>query len=147
MSGHQPANWNLFCVVVKENIPFSVKIQPDATVDDLKEAIKIKKQPEFDGFAADRLTLFKINVPAAADRDKALAAFAANLPSTTMDPLLGLNAYFLDAPPRGTIHILVQTPNTRKYRLLIISLRQISPCVRHKLPLMSSISSCSSLIH
>jgi Crinkler effector protein N-terminal domain len=113
MSDHQPTKWEIFCVVVNETTPFAVKIQPDATVDALKDAIKIKKQPEFDGFAADRLTLFKINVPAA-NSDERLAAFATNLPPTQMDPLYGLNMYFSDTPPGHTTHILVQTPNTRK---------------------------------
>jgi Crinkler effector protein N-terminal domain len=113
MSDHQPTKWELFCVVVNENSPFPVEIQSDATVGALKKAIKLEKQPEFDDFAADRLTLFKIAVPAA-NKDERLAAFATNLPSTQMDPLYGLNEYFSDTPPGHMIHILVQTPGTRK---------------------------------
>jgi Crinkler effector protein N-terminal domain len=63
MAQDQPVKWEILCVVVNENIPFPVDIQPDATVDDLKNAIKRKKQPEFDGFAADRLTLYLVNLP------------------------------------------------------------------------------------
>jgi len=62
MAERQLPNWRIFCVIIDENSPFSVKIQSDATVGELKRAIKVKKQPSFDDFAADRLTLFKVDV-------------------------------------------------------------------------------------
>jgi hypothetical protein len=114
MAEHQPVNWTIFCLVVDENNPFSVEIRPDATVDGLKKAIKKEKHPDFDSFAADRLTLFKVDAPAL-DLNKAREQIAAlDLSSKEMNPLFKLNKYYSAAPPEETIHILVQTPSTRK---------------------------------
>ena len=117
MAEDQPAKWGIFCVVIDENSPFSVKIQPDATVDELKKAIKLKKQPDFDGFPADSLTLFKVEV-LALDLSKALKQIEAldlsSSPEMKMNPLFELKDYYSDAPPKKTIHILVQTPSIGK---------------------------------
>jgi Crinkler effector protein N-terminal domain len=113
MAADQPTKWSIFCVVVDENSPFSIKIQPDATVDDLKDSIKAKNQPEFDGFAANRLTLFKVDVPAQ-DMGEARQQIAAlGLPSMgIMNAVFELRDYYSEPPPKKTIHILVQSPNT-----------------------------------
>jgi hypothetical protein len=114
MAQHQPTNWTVFCIVDNRNNPFSVKIQPDATVGVLKKAIKLEKLPEFDNIDADRLTLFKVDVPAL-DLGKASEQIDGfDLASMKMNPVLKLSKYYSDTPSEETIHILVQTPNTRK---------------------------------
>ena len=114
MAEDQPAKWTLFCIVVDEDTPFLVKIQSDATVGDLKDAIKKEKQPDFDGFAAHKLTLFKVDVHAV-DLSKAreqIAAFDSSSPE--MNPVFEVKEFYSAAPPKKTIRILVQTPITRK---------------------------------
>jgi Crinkler effector protein N-terminal domain len=113
---HQPpAKWTIFCLVFDEYSPFSVKIQPDATVDDLKDAIKAKKQPQFDGFAADSLTLYLVNLP----EDDNLVENVKQL-LTVEPPLVSLKAtkqlsvLFPGVPAAETVHILVKTPSIGK---------------------------------
>jgi hypothetical protein len=53
----------LFCLVQKETTPFPVVINRDETVGDLKDAIKAKKAPELDSWAADKLRLWKVEIP------------------------------------------------------------------------------------
>src|SRR3954469_7254080 len=53
----------LFCVIHGESSPFPVKLPRSDTVGDLKKLIKAEKAPEFNNFPADKLTLWKINIP------------------------------------------------------------------------------------
>lgn len=82
----------LFCVVDSETVPFPVNIRLDATVGDLKDAIKAKRQHDFNDFDAVRLTLFKLPE------------------KTEMDALSDLSVYFRTAPKKGRIHVLVRPP-------------------------------------
>ncbi|KAG0198094.1 hypothetical protein BGX28_008426, partial [Mortierella sp. GBA30] len=61
----------LFCLVDGETTSnaFSVKASSADTVDDLKGAIKIKKTPEFDDIATDKLTLWRVSIPDDYDDD------------------------------------------------------------------------------
>ncbi|KAF9962757.1 hypothetical protein BGZ73_002633, partial [Actinomortierella ambigua] len=51
----------LFCLVDGEatSNAFPVKVAPDDSIGSLKDAIKVKKTPEFDDIAADKLTLWR----------------------------------------------------------------------------------------
>jgi hypothetical protein len=114
MAEHQPTKWKLFCIVVGGNTSFSVKISSDETVDDLKKAIKKEKEHDFAGFDADRLTLFKVDVPAL-DLSKALEQIPKlDLSSATMNPVLKLSRYYSTTPSEEMIHILIHTPEIRK---------------------------------
>jgi hypothetical protein len=114
MAEHQPAHWKIFCVVFKQNRPFSVDIQPDATVDDLKKAIKTANQPAFDHFDADSLDLFKVDVPAPDPIKASKLIDGFDLTSMKMNPTFELRDYYSDSPPKYTIHVLVQDPSARK---------------------------------
>ena len=59
----------LFCLVKGNTTAnaFSVKISRDEPISELKDAIKAKKAPEFDNFPADKLKLWKVEIPG--DRD------------------------------------------------------------------------------
>jgi Crinkler effector protein N-terminal domain len=114
MAEHQPAHWKIFCVVAKQNRPFSVDIQPDATVDDLKKAIKTAKQATFDHFDADSLDLFKVDVPALDLIKDSKLIDGLDLTSMIMDPVFELRDYYSEPPPKYTIHVLVQDPSARK---------------------------------
>jgi Crinkler effector protein N-terminal domain len=119
MADHQPTKWEIFCNIFNENISFPVEIDPGATVGALKNAIKTKKQPEFDGFDAARLTLYLVNLP---DDDslaknvkqqwplKALRAtqlVSALLPGIPATQELDV---IPPGPQDGMVHIIVQHP-------------------------------------
>jgi crinkler effector protein len=54
----------LFVYVIGLNSSsFSVTLQNSKTVDDLKDAVLIKKSNDLKGIDADRLTLFKVALP------------------------------------------------------------------------------------
>ena len=107
-------SWEIFCVVVGEDAAFSIDIRSNATVSKLKDAIKAKKRPDFDRFAANNLKLFQVDV-AAGDMSKVAEQIAAlELSSRIMNPVSRLNKFYSTAPPEDTIHILVQRPYTGK---------------------------------
>ncbi|KAF9170208.1 hypothetical protein BGX20_009267 [Mortierella sp. AD010] len=58
----------LFCVLDGDSSPFPVDIPLDVTIGDLKEAIKKKKEPEFDDITANRLLLYHVSTPSAPKR-------------------------------------------------------------------------------
>jgi hypothetical protein len=62
MDNH-PQELVLWCTVHDESAqlsPFDVKMPASTTISRLKEAIKEKKEPELDQFAADTLVLWKV---------------------------------------------------------------------------------------
>ncbi|CAG8619171.1 7321_t:CDS:2 [Paraglomus brasilianum] len=87
----------LFCLV-KGNTStntFSVRINRDEPISELKDAIKTKKAPEFDHIPADRLKLWKVEIPD--DRDSELA-------NPTLDVELlatrDVEDYWTEKPPK-----------------------------------------------
>jgi hypothetical protein len=50
----------LWCLIEGQSSPFEVGIPASTDIGDLKEAIKVKKTPELDRYAADSLILFKV---------------------------------------------------------------------------------------
>ncbi|KAF9947660.1 hypothetical protein BGZ70_002574 [Mortierella alpina] len=100
----------LFCLVDGENLSraFSVKIQPDDTVDDLKEIIKTKKSHDFSDIDANSLTLWKVSIPiVAAESHKIISLDSVEskgelLPSDEVSEVYG------DAPSKRTVHVLVK---------------------------------------
>jgi len=109
MEEHQPVLYTIFCVIVDENIPFSVEIRSDATVDKLKDAIKAKKQPDLDRYAANNLKLFKVEISTVAKGTIQEKVAMIESPEE-MDPTFDLRDYYNTAPPKKTIHVLVQSP-------------------------------------
>jgi Crinkler effector protein N-terminal domain len=68
------------------------------TVGMLKKAIKLERQPEFNGIDADRLTLFEVDVPAL-DLSKASEQIDGfDLASMKMNPVLKLSEYYSTTP-------------------------------------------------
>ncbi|CAG8513854.1 7023_t:CDS:2, partial [Paraglomus occultum] len=100
----------LFCIVKGTNTPFPVDIDSEKTVGDLKDAIKVKKAPEFDSFAADRLRLWKVEIQD--DRDDLLADLALQ---DTLELLATkkIIKYFAEQPADESIHVIVEVPAVR----------------------------------
>ncbi|KAF9958236.1 hypothetical protein BGZ72_000699, partial [Mortierella alpina] len=104
----------LFCLVDGEasaNV-FPVSTSSEATVGELKDAIKNKKSPEFDGIDADQLTLWRVSIPIKADND-VLPILLNSVPGKErkkLGPATRLSTVFTEQPPEETIHISVQRP-------------------------------------
>lgn len=110
---HQSITWTIFCLFVSEKVPFSIKIQPDATVDELKEAIKEKTRVGFDESDARSLTLFKVDIPDDDDLEENANQLLTTEPKA-LRATVKLSKLYEAAPPEEMVHILVQHPNNGK---------------------------------
>ncbi|CAG8843058.1 14438_t:CDS:1, partial [Gigaspora margarita] len=113
----------LFCLV-KGNTTvnaFSVKISRDESISELKKAIKAEKAPEFDNFPANRLKLWKKEIPD--DQDDLLS----NLSLNDGDELLAtreIGDYWTEKPPKRHIHVLVSPPESTAISDEVLKLRE-----------------------
>src|SRR4051794_41095971 len=99
----------LFCLVKGNTTAnaFSVKISRDEPISEFKEAIKAKKQNDFAGVDADKLKLWKVEIPG--DHDDHLR----NPTPQDKDNLLEKNDkgdYWSENPPKKHIIALVDPP-------------------------------------
>ena len=99
----------LLCLVKGNTLAnaFPIHIDGNSLVGDLKEAIKVKKTPEFNNFPADRLKLWKVEIPD--DRDDLLS----NLTLQDQPELLAtreIGDYWSEKPSKRHIHVLVEPP-------------------------------------
>ncbi|RHZ81513.1 hypothetical protein Glove_120g217 [Diversispora epigaea] len=97
----------LFCLVKGNSAThaFPVNINRCDTIGDLKEAIREKKPNEFTGVDADKLRLWKVEIPD--DRDdllKALSLKDDNELLATRD----IEDYWTDTPPKRHIHVIIE---------------------------------------
>lgn len=103
--------WRIFCVIVDENIPFSVELLPDKTVDELKDAIKLKRPNEFANIDATHLTLYRANIPADKELSKHVMKQINSIPAPEeLNPIDELGDLFAETPAQKTVQILVQPP-------------------------------------
>jgi len=121
---------DIWCIVVGETTPFSVTIDETRSVDALKGRIKKKKEPMLDAFAADQLTLYKINEVKFERSSKHLEAvqeISQNLSKqTSLDPWIQLST-IEDGFPPGTLHILVQPPASESIDPRVWCVTEASP--------------------
>ena len=103
---------------------FSVKISRDEPISELKKAIKAEKQNDFAGVDADKLKLWKKEIPD--DRIDLLS----NLTLNDEDELLAtreIGDYWTEKPPKRHIHVLVEPPEasvTSSQEVLVLELRE-----------------------
>jgi len=108
----------LFCLVNGDNPvdrAFSVNVSNSNTVDELKELIKAKKQPEFDDIAADKLTLWRVNI----SQDELPELDADADPETLgekLSPLSEIAEAFPDGVKKKHIHIIVVRPVVKEFQ-------------------------------
>ncbi|KAF9581377.1 hypothetical protein BGW38_001629, partial [Lunasporangiospora selenospora] len=103
----------LFCLVDGEatSNAFSVEIEPIKTVDALKMLIKAEKANRFHDVDADELTLWRVSRPViAANKHQPVLLSAIDSP-LELDPTDNIADSFSEAPPKKTIHIIVQRPH------------------------------------
>ncbi|KAF9369269.1 hypothetical protein CPB97_003741 [Podila verticillata] len=93
---------SLFYVVDGESTSnaFSVKVMTTDTIDDLKDAIKVKKTPKFDDIATDELL---------SEEHEAVVLHTLHSKQKLL-PTDELSDVFKETPPKKTIHIIVQRP-------------------------------------
>jgi hypothetical protein len=88
---------------------FAVDIDREKLVSHLKKAIKAEKAPEFDNFPADKLKLWKKEIPD--DQDVLLS----NLILNDEPELLAtreIGDYWTEKPPKRNIHVIVEPPES-----------------------------------
>jgi crinkler effector protein len=107
-------SWRIYCYVVgTDESPFSVKIMPHATVEELKEEIntKIELVARKD---VHKLKLYCINLPDDDDLIKNVdEALAGKPPSEKSTKKLGV--VFPSGPREDLIHILIQIPQSGEF--------------------------------
>ena len=101
----------LFCLVKGNTTAnaFEVDIEKDKSISKLKEAIKAKKQNDFAGVDADKLRLWKKEIPD--DQDDLLS----NLILNDEPELLAtreIGDYWTEKPPKRNIHVIVEPPES-----------------------------------
>ncbi|KAF9369813.1 hypothetical protein BGX21_005798, partial [Mortierella sp. AD011] len=97
----------LFCIVDKGYTAFSVKLSAENTIDDLKVAIKNRNSNRFDDIAPHELTLWKVSLSSAPERQITLDPLMADeLDDSTSE----IAEVFGESPPKETIHVIVQPP-------------------------------------
>src|ERR1051325_7774344 len=101
----------LLCLVKGNTLAnaFSVKISREEPISELKKAIKAEKQNDFAGVDADKLRLWKKEIPD--DQDDLLS----NLILNDEPELLAtreIGVYWTEKPPKRNIHVLVEPPES-----------------------------------
>jgi hypothetical protein len=110
MAGHQPATYNIFCLVFGSTSPFKVNIAENSSISDLKDAIKEKNANAFANIDAPELTLYLINIRADTELSKNVNERIKTItPAEALNPTDELSDLFSEAPAKKTVHILVQT--------------------------------------
>jgi hypothetical protein len=110
----------VFCLVHGEDPTqnvFPVEVIKNATISELKKLIRAEKSPEFDDIAADKLTLWKVNI----SEDQLCDLDDAD-PETLgkkLSPLSKIAKVFPDGVEGGHIHIIVVRPAVAKEDLVL----------------------------
>ena len=126
-------SYHLFCAIIGQKNAFPVDIKKTQTVDDLKDKIKAKKDPELASFAADSFTLYKVDIAVAETYHEVMRTISQSatcpqairtipqLQNTVEDmvedthkelinPFHQLSTIFLSTPAKDTISIIVELP-------------------------------------
>jgi|tagenome__1003787_1003787.scaffolds.fasta_scaffold20912616_2 hypothetical protein len=102
----------LYCLVHGDSVQqaFEIDISNDKSVSRLKKEIKKEKAPEFDDFAADKLTLWKVDIDIH-DKDaiKQLVLEETDV-IKNMSPASEIQEYFENAPTKKHIHVVIEYP-------------------------------------
>ncbi|KAF9345382.1 hypothetical protein BGX26_003215 [Mortierella sp. AD094] len=118
----------LFCILDGDSTAFKVIISLDDDVDDLKKAIKEEKPNDLKDFDADRLVLWRVDIPIGDDNaneddnqneeeddDKPILLehhLADAKKIRAKQAATEIHKIFGTAPPKNTIHIIVERLTT-----------------------------------
>ncbi|KAF9994469.1 hypothetical protein BGZ80_007582 [Entomortierella chlamydospora] len=97
----------LFCIIDGDSTAFSVKIEPEDAIDDLKDAIKKKQSPLFDDIRASELILWSVDVA-----DEGIPVHLDHVESKTQltKSTKSIKIVFGENPAADTIHCIVRRP-------------------------------------
>jgi hypothetical protein len=115
-------NIKLFCLVHGEDPTqnvFPMEVIKNATISELKKLIRAEKSPEFDDIAADKLTLWKVNI----SEDQLCNLNDDANPETLskkLSPLSKIAKVFPDGVEEEHIHIIVVCPAVAKEDLVLM---------------------------
>ena len=104
-------SYTIWCIIIGDTTPFSVKIDQTESVDDLKMRIKKKIDPRLNAFPFNQLTLYKIkefelekfNKHAVQDISQNLSEQTSLKPWTKVSEITG-------GFPENMLHILIEAP-------------------------------------
>jgi hypothetical protein len=117
------AKWTVVCSIPGSD-EISIEADPDATVHDLKVAIKTAKQPEFSGFDAHRLTLYYVNISMNDNVEEEIKAL--NLTSRLMRGGRRLRTSFFAPPEVDFVHVFVKPPPSPPSEFLRAGIRRMT---------------------
>ncbi|KAF8967213.1 hypothetical protein BGZ46_000221 [Entomortierella lignicola] len=114
----------VFCVIDGASEPFSIDINPEKTVDHLKDAIKEKQTPIFNDLRASDLHLWQVSLSINDYDEDAPITLQDHTDAKKLRPIIKLCKVFETLPPpEDTIHIIVQRSSTEA-NLEIAALRK-----------------------
>jgi hypothetical protein len=121
----------LLCLVKGNTLAnaFPVHIDKNSLIGDLKEAIKAKKAPEFDNFPADRLKLWKVEIPG--DHVDLLSNLS--LEENELSAINDIGDYWTEKPPKKNIHVIVEPPVSTAASDEVLKLREEVASLKEKL--------------
>ncbi|KAG0023795.1 hypothetical protein BGZ81_007932, partial [Podila clonocystis] len=88
---------------------FSVRVSPEATVDDLKKLIKVTKAPSFVHIPADELKLVSVSIPYDNEQELEPIRLKSLVFKRPLRPIDNLREVFGDPVPRDSIHFIIDT--------------------------------------
>jgi hypothetical protein len=113
MSEHTPELYQIFCVFeddIKDG--FFVKLEPSATVYDLKKAIVQRNPNRLKDISARGLILYQVDIPGSAKaKEDVIKKRILDLDEEeSLDPLQKLSQVYTTPPAEKTVHLIVQIP-------------------------------------
>ena len=104
----------IFCLVHGEPVAnaFPIEIDENKTIGTLKELIKLKKVPEFNDIAADKLRLWSVNIPVNDTSALEELVLENNEEKGVQEllPVKKINKVFTEEPADEQIHVIVERP-------------------------------------
>ncbi|KAG0195900.1 hypothetical protein BGX28_000398 [Mortierella sp. GBA30] len=100
----------LLCIENGEATPFSVEVDRDEIVDELKKAIKTELAPLFKDVTTKDLKLWHVSIPLAPLHERKPITLNKFDSAKELDPTDDISDVFKETPPKKTIHIIIQRP-------------------------------------
>ena len=97
------SEYKLFCSIEGTSTDFSVTIDANETIDDLKELIKNKNAPDLNDINPAKLKLWKVDTPDDQEID-----FSSLAPEDELKPTWSVGDYWQTKPPMKHIHVLIR---------------------------------------
>ena len=99
------SEYKLFCSIEGTSTDFSVTIDANETIDDLKKRIKYENAPDLNDINPAKLKLWKVEIPDDQEID-----FSSLAPEDELKPTRRINRYWEATPPEEHVHVLVKPP-------------------------------------